>query len=177
MHRFDPLTDIDETLGALSEWSGREGPRDRLVDVSGRADRRGAMGSRKARASSLPAGSAALLDLLRGIEAAMLPTAQRYGMGVLTYAPLSSGWLSGRADPTQGNRTARAPQAFDIPRPANKAKLEAVDALTKLAADVGMPLTHLAISFVRSPQLSRPCSSVRARRPISVTYSQARMSN
>ncbi len=71
-------------------------------------------------------------------------------MGVLTYAPLSSGWLSGRADPTRGNRTARAPQAFDVSVPAIKAKLEAVDALTKLAADAGMPLTHLAISFVRS---------------------------
>jgi len=44
----------------------------------------------------------------------------------------------------------RAPQAFDLSVPANKAKLEAVDALTKLAADAGMPLTHLAIAFVRS---------------------------
>ena len=80
----------------------------------------------------------------------MLPTTQRYGMGVLSYAPLSSGWLSGRADPTQGSRTARGPQAFDISIPANKAKLQAVDVLTKLAADAGMPLTHLAIAFVRA---------------------------
>ena len=34
--------------------------------------------------------------------------------------------------------------------PANQAKLEAVQQLSKLAADAGMPLTHLATAFVRS---------------------------
>ncbi|HTC70680.1 MAG TPA: aldo/keto reductase, partial [Acidothermaceae bacterium] len=86
----------------------------------------------------------------RTIEASVLPTAQRYGMGILSYGPLSSGWLSGRADPTQGARTARSPQAFDITLPANKAKLDAVDALTKLAAEAGLPMTHLATAFVRA---------------------------
>ena len=34
--------------------------------------------------------------LVRGIEEDVLPTTQRYGMGTLTYSPLSGGWLSGR---------------------------------------------------------------------------------
>ena len=34
--------------------------------------------------------------LVRGIEADVLPTAQRHGMGTLTYSPLGGGWLSGR---------------------------------------------------------------------------------
>jgi aryl-alcohol dehydrogenase-like predicted oxidoreductase len=151
MHRFDPLTDIDETLGALSDLvrSGKVRaigsstfPVERIVEAQWVAEKRGHHRFR----TEQPRYSI----FSRGIEAAILPTAQRYGMGVLTYAPLSSGWLSGRADPTQGNRTARAPQAFDLSVPANKAKLEAIDALTKLAADAGMPLTHLAIAFVRS---------------------------
>jgi aryl-alcohol dehydrogenase-like predicted oxidoreductase len=71
-------------------------------------------------------------------------------MGVLTYGPLSSGWLSGRADPTRGHRVATAPQAFDLAIPANQVRQEAVRQLTKLAADAGLPLTHLATAFVRS---------------------------
>jgi len=151
MHRPDPLTDIDETLGALSDLirSGKVRavgsstfPVEQIVEAQWVAEKRGHHRFR----TEQPRYSI----FSRSIEAAVLPTAQRYGMGVLSYAPLSSGWLSGRADPTQGSRTARAPQAFDAAVPANKAKLEAVDALTKLAADAGLPLTHLAIAFVRS---------------------------
>ena len=151
LHRFDPLTDIDETLGALSDLvrSGKVRaigsstfPVERIVEAQWVAERRGHQRFR----TEQPRYSI----FSRTIEASVLPTAQRYGMGVLSYAPLSSGWLSGRADPTQGARTARAPQAFDVTLPANKAKLEAVDALTKLAADAGIPLTHLAIAFVRA---------------------------
>ena len=81
----------------------------------------------------------------------MLPTAQRYGMGVLTYGPLSSGWLSGRADPTKGHRAAGVgARIFDLTVPANQAKLEAIQQLTQLATEAGMPLTHLATAFVRS---------------------------
>ncbi len=42
------------------------------------------------------------------------------------------------------------PRSFDITVPANQAKLEAVQRLTQLASKAGMPLTHLAIAFVRS---------------------------
>jgi aryl-alcohol dehydrogenase-like predicted oxidoreductase len=151
LHRFDPLTDIDETLGALSDLvrSGKVRaigsstfPVERIVEAQWVAEKRGHQRFR----TEQPRYSI----FSRTIETAVLPTAQRYGMGILSYAPLSSGWLSGRADPTQGARTARAPQAFDVTLPANKAKLEAVEALTKLAADAGMPLTHLAIGFVRA---------------------------
>ena len=40
--------------------------------------------------------------------------------------------------------------AFDLAVPANRVRLEAVRDLGKLAADAGMPLTHLATAFVRS---------------------------
>jgi aryl-alcohol dehydrogenase-like predicted oxidoreductase len=80
----------------------------------------------------------------------VLPTALRYGMGVLTYGPLGSGWLSGRADPTKGNRASLATRDFDLAVPGNQAKLKAVQQLTQLSAEAGMPLTHLATSFVRS---------------------------
>jgi aryl-alcohol dehydrogenase-like predicted oxidoreductase len=152
MHRPDPSTDIDETLAALSDLI-REGkvrvigsslfPPDQIVEAQWSADRRG---HHRFRTEQPPYSI-----LLRGIEANMLPTAQRYGMGVLTFGPLSSGWLSGRTDPTNGHRAAgRGARLFDMSVTGNRTKLAAVELLTSLAADVGMPLSHLAVAFVRS---------------------------
>jgi NAD(P)-dependent dehydrogenase (short-subunit alcohol dehydrogenase family) len=70
----------------------------------------------------------------------------------VTYGPLSSGWLSGRADPTKTHRAAMpaAARSFDVTVPANQAKAEAVRQFTQLATEAGMPLNpadnHLAAS-------------------------------
>jgi aryl-alcohol dehydrogenase-like predicted oxidoreductase len=151
LHRPDYSTDLDETLGALSDLI-RAGkvraigssmfPADLVVEAQWAAQRRGHHRFR----TEQPRYSI----LTRTIEGTVLPAAQRHGMGVLSYGPLSSGWLSGRADPTRGHRTITAPQAFDLNIPANRAKLDAVGALGKLAAEVGLPLSHLATAFVRS---------------------------
>jgi aryl-alcohol dehydrogenase-like predicted oxidoreductase len=151
LHRPDYSTDLDETLGALSDLI-RAGkvraigsstfPADLIVEAQWVAERRGHHRFR----TEQPRYSI----LTRTIEGTVLPAAQRHGMGVLSYGPLSSGWLSGRADPTQGHRTTTAPQAFDLNIPANRAKLEAVGALSELATEAGLPLTHLATAFVRS---------------------------
>lgn len=151
MHRPDYATDLDETLSALSDLI-RAGkvraigsstfPADLIVEAQWVAERRGHHRFR----TEQPRYSI----LTRIIEGNVLPAAQRHGMGVLTYGPLSSGWLSGRADPTSGHRVATAASAFDLAVPANQAKLAAVDSLTTLASDAGMPLPHLALAFVRS---------------------------
>jgi aryl-alcohol dehydrogenase-like predicted oxidoreductase len=152
MHRPDWNTEIDETLSALSDLvqagkvraiGSSTFPPELIVEAQWAAQRGGHHRFR----TEQPRYSI----LTRIIEAAVLPTAQRYGMGVLTYGPLSSGWLSGRADPTRGHR-AEGPgaRAFDLAVPANQAKVEAVAKLTELAAEAGMPLTHLATAFVRA---------------------------
>jgi aryl-alcohol dehydrogenase-like predicted oxidoreductase len=89
--------------------------------------------------------------LNRTIEASVLPTAQRYQMGVLTYGPLASGWLSGRDDPTQSHRAqGQGARVFDLTVAANRAKQDTVGQLTGLARAAGLPLTHLATGFVRT---------------------------
>jgi aryl-alcohol dehydrogenase-like predicted oxidoreductase len=151
MHRADYTTDIDETLAALSDLirSGKVRaigcstfPPELIVE----AHRAAALGGHHRFRTEQPRYSI----LNRTIEAAVLPVAQRYGMGVLTYGPLGSGWLSGRADPTEGHRVALSAPSFDLSVPANRAKLDAVRQLTELAADAGLPLTHLATAFVRA---------------------------
>lgn len=90
--------------------------------------------------------------LARGVEAAVLPTAMRYGMGVLTWGPLSAGWLSGRythsVDLSSGGRTTLERQKFDPAQPENARKLQAVGALAQLAEQAGLSLPHLAVGFV-----------------------------
>ena len=61
----------------------------------------------------------------------------------------SAGWLSGR-DVERSRRSGLEQRKFDTAVPENAAKLAAVAELKKLAADAGVPLTHLALAFVRA---------------------------
>jgi aryl-alcohol dehydrogenase-like predicted oxidoreductase len=152
VHRPDPGTDIDETLGALtdlvqqgkvryigsSSYSAGE-----IVEAQWAArDRR-----RERFRTEQPPYSL----LVRGIELDVLPTAARHGMGILTYSPLAGGWLSGRWDadatPTSPARR-RLAARFDMSRPENQRKLEATQALAEVAGDAGVSLLELAIAFV-----------------------------
>jgi aryl-alcohol dehydrogenase-like predicted oxidoreductase len=152
MHRFDPVTELDETLSALSDLVRAGKVRafgsslfhpEQIVEAQWVAERRGHHRFR----SEQPQYNI----LLRGVESNVLPTAQRYGMGVLTFGPLASGWLSGRADPTAGHRNSGAgTQLFDQSDPGNRAKADAVRELSKLADEAGLPMPHLATAFVRA---------------------------
>ena len=92
--------------------------------------------------------------LIRGVENDVLPTAERYGMGVIPWSPLAGGWLSGKwrldasEDQLTSRREAMLPGRFDISIPANRVKLEAADALGKLADETGITLIEMALAFV-----------------------------
>jgi aryl-alcohol dehydrogenase-like predicted oxidoreductase len=90
--------------------------------------------------------------LVRRIEDDILPTCQRHGMGVLSYSPLTGGWLSGRWRKGTGqqssSRAGRLPERFDISQPANQRKLDAVEELAQLAEETGITLIQMAIAFV-----------------------------
>jgi aryl-alcohol dehydrogenase-like predicted oxidoreductase len=151
MHRPDPNTDIDETLAALSDLiragkiraiGGSFFSPEETVEAQWTAQRRGH--------HRLLTEQSPYSLLTRGVENRVLPTAQRYGMGVLTFGPLNSGWLSGRVDPSTGHRASAGAKMFDLSRPGVQAKSAAVEKLTALAAEAGLPLAHLAVAFVRS---------------------------
>jgi aryl-alcohol dehydrogenase-like predicted oxidoreductase len=79
--------------------------------------------------------------LTRAIEHDVLPTCQRYGMGVIPYSPLAGGWLSGRYrsdhDTTGPTSSARPAARFDMTDPANQRKLDAAEQLAQLAEQAG----------------------------------------
>jgi aryl-alcohol dehydrogenase-like predicted oxidoreductase len=159
----DPNTDIDETLGALSDLA-RAGkirafgtsklPASQVVEAQWVADRRG---HGRFRTEQPPYSM-----LTRAIEYDLLPTCQRFGMGVLAYSPLAGGWLSGKYrkgrkvdGPGSPARLRRAPGRYDASLPANAAKLDAADALGSLADDAGLPLVQMAVAFaVRHPAVT-----------------------
>jgi aryl-alcohol dehydrogenase-like predicted oxidoreductase len=152
MHRPDPHTDLDETLAALSDLVASGKVRaigcstfapELIVDAHWIAETRGHHRLR----TEQPRYSI----FSRTIEADVLPLAQRYAMGVLTYGPLASGWMSGRPDPTKGHRpSGPGARAFDLSLPGNQAKAKALEELTKLSGEAVMPITHLACAFVRA---------------------------
>src|SRR6202161_3534216 len=154
VHRPDPSTDIDETLSALSDLvhSGKVRaigsstlPAEQIVEAQWVAQSRG---RERFRCEQPPYSI-----LVRGIEGSVLPTCQKYGMGVMVWSPLAGGWLTGRyrqgtdVDMSIG-RAQRIPQRFDPALPGNAAKLEAVEELIKISADAGCSLTHMALAFV-----------------------------
>jgi aryl-alcohol dehydrogenase-like predicted oxidoreductase len=152
-HRPSPDTDIDETLGALTDLV-RAGkirylgsstfPAEEIVEAQWVAERRG----RERFVCEQPPYSL----LVRGIEAAVLPVCERYGMGVIPWSPLAGGWLSGRyrkdQEPPKSTRAERIPQRYDLSLPENQRKLEIVDQLAELADERGMTLIHMALAFV-----------------------------
>ncbi|WP_438490058.1 aldo/keto reductase [Streptomyces sp. S186] len=156
IHRPDPTTDIDETLSVLSDLV-REGkvmaigssdfPAEEIVEARWTAERRGHIPFR----TEQPPYSI----FMRGIERSVLPTAQRYGMGVLTWSPLASGWLTGKyrkSNPLELNDFRRdwISHKFDQSEPGNVRKLQVVEELIKLADEAQLPLSHLAVAFVLS---------------------------
>jgi aryl-alcohol dehydrogenase-like predicted oxidoreductase len=153
VHRPEPGTDVDETLGALSDLvhqgkirylGSSTFPAHEIVEAQWVAERRG----RERFVCEQPPYSL----LVRGIEADVLPVCERYGMAVIPWSPLAGGWLSGRwrkgQEPPDSTRAQRLPARYDLSRPENQAKLEAADALARLAEDAGMSLIHLALAFV-----------------------------
>jgi aryl-alcohol dehydrogenase-like predicted oxidoreductase len=82
--------------------------------------------------------------LNRGIEAEVLPVAQRYGMGTLVWSPLAKGMLTGRVRKGQPTDLRRVTLLSSL---SDERRLDAVEQLIPLAQKAGLPLTHLAMAF------------------------------
>jgi aryl-alcohol dehydrogenase-like predicted oxidoreductase len=160
VHRPAPETDLEETLGALTDLQ-RQGkircfgtstfPAWMMTEAQFTAERRGLARPR----SEQPPYSI----FVRHAELDVLPVAQRWGMGVLVWSPLCRGWLTGRyrrgSTPEPESRAVRNRERgavfaaqFDMSRRENQRKLELVEGLAGVAASAGISLTHMAVAFV-----------------------------
>ncbi|MGW4201329.1 aldo/keto reductase [Streptomyces sp. NPDC004726] len=152
IHRWDPRTGDEETLSALTDMQ-RAGkiryfgssafPAYRIVQAQWAA--------REHRLSRYATEQPSYSILQRGIETHVLPVTEEYGLGVVVWSPLASGWLSGairEGREITGNRSALMPQRFDVTVPANRARLEAVERLAEVADEAGLTMIQLALGFV-----------------------------
>lgn len=152
VHRPDWEADTEETLGVLTDLV-RAGklrafgcstyPAHQIVESHRVAEARGLS---RFRTEQPPYNL-----LARGIERDILPVAERWGMGVLTWSPLAFGFLTGRyrhggSVSTQG-RAALRPSWFDPADPLVQRKLAVVEQLVEVADDLDRPLPALATAF------------------------------
>ncbi|MBX7268146.1 aldo/keto reductase [Micromonospora sp. Llam7] len=152
IHRWDPSTSDEETLSALTDlqragkiryFGSSTFPAYRIVQAQWAA--------RENHLSRYVTEQPNYSILQRGIETHVLPVTKEYGMGVLAWSPLASGWLSGAIRAGQEITTSRSgfmQQRFDISVPANRAKLDATEQLAKVADEAGLTMIQLALGFV-----------------------------
>jgi aryl-alcohol dehydrogenase-like predicted oxidoreductase len=156
LHRPDPRTPIDETMAALTDlvhagkiryFGTSTFPAEEIVEAQWMAERHGC---------KRPVCEQAPYSMLaRGIEVGVLPTCEKHRVGVMVWSPLTGGWLSGqyrkgRAIPVSP-RASRKRERYDLSLEGNVRKLEAADALGRLAHEAGLSLIHLALRFVLQP--------------------------
>jgi aryl-alcohol dehydrogenase-like predicted oxidoreductase len=144
LHRPDPDTDIEETLAVLTDLirSGKvraigasHTPASDIVEAQWVAERRGL--------ARFHTEQPAYSILNRGIEREVLPTAQRFGLGTLVWGPLGQGLLTGRVR-RDHNDLSRAGLSRHL---TDERRLDVVEQLVPLAAEAGIPMTHLAMAF------------------------------
>src|SRR3954454_15231958 len=140
VHRPREDTDVEETLSALTDlvragkiryFGSSTFPASQIVEAQWVSRDRGL--------DRFKTEQPPYSILVRGIEADVLPTCQRHGLGVIPWSPLAGGWLSGKwrkdAPDLSSHRANRVPDRYDLSLPSNQAKLEAADALGALADD------------------------------------------
>jgi aryl-alcohol dehydrogenase-like predicted oxidoreductase len=152
IHRWDPTTSDEETLSALTDlqragkiryFGSSTFPAYRIVQAEWAA--------RENHLSRYVTEQPSYSILQRGIETHVLPVTEQYGLGVLAWSPLASGWLSGAVRSGQEITTSRAsviPARFDLSIPSNQARLDAVERLAKVADAAGLTMIQLALGFV-----------------------------
>ncbi|WP_431969090.1 aldo/keto reductase [Actinacidiphila sp. bgisy160] len=152
VHRWDPTTSDEETLSALTDlqragkiryFGSSTFPAYRIVQAQWAA--------REHHLGRYVTEQPSYSILQRGIEAHVLPVTEEYGLGVLAWSPLASGWLSGairEGREITTSRSALLPERFDTSIPANRARLDAVERLAALAAEADLTMIQLALGFV-----------------------------
>ncbi|MEU1414607.1 MULTISPECIES: aldo/keto reductase [unclassified Streptomyces] len=152
VHRWDPTTGDEETLSALTDlqragkiryFGSSTFPAHRIVEAQWAA--------REHRLGRYVTEQPSYSILQRGVETHVLPVTEQYGLGVLVWSPLASGWLTGAIRKGRDITTSRStfmPERFDTSLPSNRARLDAVEQLAAIADGAGLTMIQLALGFV-----------------------------
>jgi aryl-alcohol dehydrogenase-like predicted oxidoreductase len=155
LHRPDPATPIEETLGALDELV-RQG-KIRFAGCSNLPAPQLADAMEVARTKKITPFVAAQDEynlLTRGIETSLVPVIERFGLALVPYFPLASGLLTGKYRKGQPMPTGtRLSDPRFSARFANEQNFEVVEQLVTFCAERGRTMLELAFGWL----LARPC--------------------
>lgn len=159
IHRPDPDTELEETLGVLTDLvhQGKVRylgcstfPAWKIVESHWIAERRGL--------ERFVCEQPPYSIFVRHIELDVLPVCANWQMGVIVWSPLAGGWLAGKyrrgEEAPADSRAVRfrrrgSPVArrYDTSIPENQRKLDLVEDLVTVADKAGISLTHMAMAF------------------------------
>ncbi len=151
-HRFDEHTPVLETARAMHDliaagkvlyWGVSQWPAERIAEV---------MELCRREHLHAPVANQPLYNLMeRGIEAAVLPTCARHGLGLLVYSPLAQGALTGKyrqgQPPPAGSRATDSQGSQWVGRYLTPARLAAAEELVALAALRSLTPMQVALAF------------------------------
>jgi aryl-alcohol dehydrogenase-like predicted oxidoreductase len=151
-HRYDRSTPLEETMLAYADLV-RQG-KILYVGVSEWTAEQIAAAAGLARELRVPlvSNQPQYSMLWRVIEAEVIPTCEREGIGQIVWSPVGQGVLTGKyrpgeAPPANSRATDRSGRSF-IERMLTEKVLERVQELRPVAADVGLSMAQLAIAWV-----------------------------
>jgi len=151
-HRFDPEVPVRETALAMHDliqqglvlyWGLSMWPAERIAEVVALCRDQG---------WHLPVTNQPLYNLFRrDIEAAVVPTSLREGLGQLVYSPLAQGVLTGKyapgAAPPPGSRASEESGRSFVSRYMTEEHLAKAQRLVEVAARHGHSATQVALAF------------------------------
>ncbi len=152
LHFPDPETPIEETLRAMDDLV-REG-KVRYIGCSNMSAWQLVEAQWTSRSNGLASFATAqnYYNLLeRSIEAELVPAAEKYGVGILPYFPLASGFLTGKykkgEEAPKGTRLGSgATYGIDL----SDENFDRIEKLTSFASERGHSLLELAMSWLAS---------------------------
>lgn len=149
-HRYDPEVPMEEIVSTMSNlvdrglvlyWGTSEWPAARIVEAAQFARNNGL---------HPPAVEQPQYSMLyrERVEQEILPETERFGMGLVVWSPLAMGMLTGRYDKgvPKDSRFERYPQFGN--RFLTDENVKKVKALKKVAAELGLTRSQLALAWV-----------------------------
>ena len=160
MHRYDPETPLEETLRTFDDLV-RHG-KVRYVACSNFTAGQVAKAQEICETHDLEKLIAVQPPynlLQRDIEDSIIPYCQQEHLGILTYTPLMGGFLTGKyskdTPPPAGSRFKYNPRLWK--RANNESNFAVLEQIEKVAEDVGISISKLAISWIlMNPAITAP---------------------
>lgn len=140
-HRVDPQVPIEETVGALGELVA-----DGLVDRIGLSEVTARELARAHAVHPIAAVQSEWSIWSRDVEAQVVPTAGRLGVGFVAYSPLGRGFLAGTVEELPDGDLRRNFPRFDRERLASNTLI--ADAVRRVAASEGISPAQLALAWL-----------------------------